>query len=126
MSQLDDKTFGDSKAAIILAQILSESDNKNHIRFVSKHWNKYTEIFNEIWYSKLSINHKTYLTDLLTERELETIKSSGLSDKEKSYFSNIICARKSIWNKVATNVTRENLRLIRDRKSASKNSENTP
>ena len=124
INSLDDNTFGDSKAAIVLAKYLSLPENKKHIRFVSRHWNRYTEIFNEIWYCKISIGHKTFLSGLLADHNLKIIEGSNLPDKVKSYLSNIICERRAIWNKVATKITLErktrDIKVIQDRKSASK------
>jgi hypothetical protein len=92
--------------------MLSLPENKKYIRFVSKHWHNYTEIFNELWYTKMAVAHKTHLTNLLTEHTLSTIEISNIPDIIKSHFRNIVCARRSIWNKVAASVTLENKRKM--------------
>ena len=114
MSNLDPGHFGSSMAAINLADILSQPDNRRYARFVSKHWNNYTEIFNELWYSKISIAHKTHLAELLTNHILNVINNKKMPKSIKSHFCNIVCARRSIWNKVAASVT-VNTKAIKSR-----------
>ena len=114
MCKLDPGTFGSSRAAINLADILSQPENRKYTHFVSRHWSNYTEIFNELWYTKVSVPHKTHLANLLTEHTLSIIDKSNLPIVIKSHFRNIVCARRSIWNKVASSVT-VNTKAIKSR-----------
>ena len=132
---LNDFTFGNSKAAIALARILSEEGNHKCKKFVATNWQKYTTVYNEIWWSKITRAHKHFLINLLTEHTIASINRNVKSpEKVKSYLCNIICARQSHANKVYTlcakeeqrEAQRNKMRLLEYKSTDPKIPENTP
>jgi hypothetical protein len=82
-------TFGGSRAAQVLVEILKKEKSKS-IRLVGKLFHSYATGLREIWLNIYLEKTKWAILNMWHKAYLEKIKALDVSDKCKSYLSNVV------------------------------------
>lgn len=93
---IDDFTFGDSKAEITLAKLLTKRNNPGLTRFVTKFLVSYTEHLKAIKLEPDYSGTRTFLFDVLKRHAVDTIDNCWLAKQEPevtTYFKNCLIKR---------------------------------
>lgn len=100
MKDIDPYTYGNSDAAITLTKILNQ--NHNYIKYISRTWADYTLGMNHL--DKINSPIKSYLITVWEDHFVGIIeKNERIPSDVKSYFINIIKARRSKSHKKIIN-----------------------
>jgi len=86
---LDVYTFGKTKAATVLARILSEPEYSKYISSVSAFLTKFNKKLNDIEISDIDYKTKEYVLQLIMKEFNKVIIKKALPVKLKSYIKNI-------------------------------------
>lgn len=94
-------TFGKTKAAINLARILDELNNKKITQLVGRTWDEYRSILKSIIEEISVAGHACFLINLFHDYTQGKIKSKNFPKEVESHFLNIVMVefRKAIEKK---------------------------
>lgn len=91
---VDDKTFGDTPAAVSLARILSETDDIKSLSKVGRSLANFNELLREL--TKVNKDHRYYLAEIAL-RNLVQNEHRELPVKVESYFKNCVKTAYKKW-----------------------------
>lgn len=93
---LDSRTFGSSKAAISLVEILNKNNNPKEVTKVSRKLIEFNKSLRDLTNSKSVI--KPHLGNLLLKEVIEGVNGSfNISEEAKSFVVNVIKTAYRVW-----------------------------
>jgi len=98
---LDDNTYGNSKAATILVEILKKENNPKYTRKVGVYFNEFANMANALFNSNLPNEYKTSLCQIWKDKCIDNINNSmSINDEIKRFLCNIIVMKWRMMEKL--------------------------
>jgi len=122
---MDDFTYGNSKAAVVLAQILNEHNNQTYTNKVTKICLKVHRNIEMIQSMSAKCGEKIAFIDMILGQYKEEINDTNLPDKIKSFLWNVVqtIAKKSRRGLICSEI-REDEKYITESRMEKQSSEN--